>query len=159
MDFEFDVNMKPNVLYDYLLQHSYKQAVNILATALGFFGVFYGCTRGYWAAAVLGAILIVYLPLSLLRRAYMQAKMTPGFQKPLHYRMTEEGVVVSQGEIEEQIVWENCLKAISTKQSIILYTDKRSAFIFPRKDLGDRVPNLIQMISTHMPPNKVKIRE
>ena len=72
--------------------------------------------------------------------------------------MTDEGIFVSQGETEETQSWEKCYKAVSTSKSIILYTSKNTASIFPKKDLGEKKDALIQMISTHMPPNKVKIR-
>ena len=49
-------------------------------------------------------------------------------------------------------------KAVSTQQSLIVYTSKVNASIFPKKDLGQRTAAVIEMISTHMPPAKVKIR-
>lgn len=72
--------------------------------------------------------------------------------------MTEEGISVSQGDTEEKQSWDSCVKAVSTSRSIILYTSKTAASIFPKRDLGDKKEALIQMISTHMPPKKVKIR-
>ncbi|MDE5825001.1 MAG: YcxB family protein, partial [Lachnospiraceae bacterium] len=103
-------------------------------------------------------VLIAYLPGALFLRAMQQVQNTPAFKRPLHYRMTDEGVSVSQGESEEQQSWDSCVKAVSTGRSIILYTSRTTASIFPKKDLGDKKEALIQMISTHMPPKKVKIR-
>ena len=50
------------------------------------------------------------------------------------------------------------VKAVSTVNSIIVYTTKTNACIFPKKDLGEQKDKVIEMISTHMPPKKVKIR-
>ena len=72
--------------------------------------------------------------------------------------MTDEGISVSQGENEEKQSWDNCVKAVSTPKSVILYTSRATASIFPKKDLGNKQEALIQMISTHMDPKKVKIR-
>ena len=83
---------------------------------------------------------------------------SPAFKQPLHYKMTDEGIEVSQGEDVQQLNWDSMHKAVSTSKSIILYTSRVSASIFPRKDLGDTTPKVIEMISTHMPPKKVKIR-
>ena len=99
-----------------------------------------------------------YLPLALLLKANQQVQGTPAFKKPLHYKLTEEGICVSQDENEEMQSWSACYKAISTRSSIILYTSKTTASIFPKKDLGEKKDAVIQIISTHMPPNKVKIR-
>ena len=82
----------------------------------------------------------------------------PAFKEPLHYRMTDQGIEVSQkGETQGQ-KWEDMYKAVSTPRSIILYTSRVNASIFPKKDLGEKSSAVIQMISTHMPPKKVKIR-
>ena len=54
--------------------------------------------------------------------------------------------------------WSDMYKAISTNRSIIVYTSRVNATIFPRKQLGDDLVQVIGMISTHMPPKKVKIR-
>jgi hypothetical protein len=72
--------------------------------------------------------------------------------------MTDAGISVSQGGNEEKQSWDSCYKAISTGKSIIIYTSRTTASIFPKGDLGDKKDVLVQMISTHMPPRKVKIR-
>ena len=76
----------------------------------------------------------------------------------MHYVLDDTGVTVSQGELSESQGWENMVKAVSTTRSIILYTSGRNASIFPKAQLGDQKAELIEMISTHMPPGKVKIR-
>ena len=81
-----------------------------------------------------------------------------GFQKPLHYVLDDTGVTISQGEESVQYLWEEMVKAVSTGRSIILYTSPVNATLFPRRELGDKTAAVIEMISTHMPANKVKIR-
>ena len=83
---------------------------------------------------------------------------TPAFKEPLHYRMTEEGVEISQKETKEFQKWEHMHKATSTGKSIILYTSPVNACIFPRADLQGNEVAVIEMISKHMPTNKVKIK-
>ena len=68
------------------------------------------------------------------------------------------GITVSQGELSEGQSWENMVKAVSTPRSIIVYTSRVNATIFPKREMGDKTPYVIEMISTHMPPAKVKIR-
>ena len=72
--------------------------------------------------------------------------------------MTEEGIEVSQdGEVQKQ-KWEDMDRAVSTQRSLIVYTSRVNASIFPKQDLGELTPGVIEMISTHMPPSKVKIK-
>ncbi len=82
----------------------------------------------------------------------------PAFKKPLHYKLTEEGIEVSQGDATDSQKWEDMYKAVSTGRSIVVYTSRINACIFPKKDIGEDKYKVIEMISTHMPPKKVKIR-
>lgn len=158
MEMEFDVKVTVDVLYDYLLFHTYTSFSGMLGTLVGVMLVMGFVSTRYVIYLIAGVALIAYLPGALFLRAMQQVQNTPAFKQPLHYRMTDEGVCVSQGESEEQQSWDSCVKAVSTGRSIILYTSRTTASIFPKKDLGDKKDALIQMISTHMPPKKVKIR-
>ena len=102
--------------------------------------------------------MLLYLPWTLFIRSKQQVLSNPGFQQPLHYLLDEQGLTISQGEETVQYPWEEMDKAVSTGRSIIVYTSKVNATIFPRKQLGDKLPAVVEMISTHMPPAKVKIR-
>lgn len=158
MELEFDVKVTAGALYDYLLYHTYTGLSGMLGTLVGVFLVFAFISKGAAIYLIAGVVLIAYLPCSLFLKAAQQAQNNPAFRQPLHYRMTDEGISVSQGENEEKQGWDDCVKAVSTARSIILYTSKTAASIFPKKDLGDKKDALVKMISTHMPPKKVKIR-
>lgn len=157
MNLEFDVKIDSGVLYDYMLHHTYSGAAGILGSAAGALGVVAFFMNGYPLYLILGAVILIYQPVSLFLRAKKQA-LSPVFKEPLHYTMTEEGVAVSQGETEQFQKWEDMYKAVSTGRSLILYTGKINASIFPRKDLGEKQVDVIAMISKHMPPKKVQIR-
>ena len=158
MEMEFDVKVTTSVLYDYLLFHTYTSISGMLGTLVGAMMIMAFLSTRYVIYLIGGVVLIAYLPGALFLRAMQQVQNTPAFKRPLHYRMTDEGVSVSQGESVEQQSWDSCVKAVSTGRSVILYTSRTTASIFPKKDLGDKKEALIQMISTHMPPKKVKIR-
>lgn len=158
MEVEFDVKITPGVLYDYLLYHTYTSASGLIGAVAGALMV----TAFFMGAGafvlIAGIIVLVYLPWTLFLKSRQQYLANPAFKIPLHYRMTEEGVEVSQNDEVQGQKWEEMYKAVSTSRSLILYTSPVNASIFPRKDLGEKVPGVIQIISTHMPPKKVKIR-
>lgn len=158
MELEFDVTITPAAMYDYLMRHTYNGMPGIIGAIAGAFCIMVFLVNRYVVYLIAGVIILAYLPISLQLKAYQQVKLTPAFKKPLHYRLTEEGIFVSQDGNEEMQSWDACYKAVSTKSSIILYTSKTTASIFPKKDLGQKTEALIQMISTYMPPGKVKIR-
>ncbi len=154
---EFDVTINAKILYDYLLRHTYNSAAGILGSTAGALGIVAFFLTGYLPYLIFGVILLLYLPISLSIRARRQAA-NPVFSKPLHYKMTEDGVSVSQDGEEQFQKWEDMYQAVSTSRSIILYTGKYQASIFPRVCLAGMQSDVIAMISAHMPPKKVKIR-
>jgi hypothetical protein len=158
MELEFDVKITASAMYDYLLYHTYTSLSGLLGTIVGVFLIMGFAATKYPIYLIAGIVLIAYLPCSLFLRANQQVVNTPAFKQPLHYKMTSEGISVSQGESEEHQSWDNCYKAVSTSKSIIIYTSRATASIFPKSDLGDKKDALIQIISTNMPPKKVKIR-
>lgn len=155
------VNMNANVLYDYLVYHAYSTASGILGTCFGALGVLAflaqpGVDRVMYL--ILGVVLILYVPVSLKLRSMQLMQFTEAYKKPLDYVLNSEGITVSQGEVSQTIEWDKCVKAVSTRQSIVLYTGKNNASIFPRKQLGDKLPALVAVFAENMDPKKVRIR-
>lgn len=155
---ELDVKIEAGDLYDYMLMHTYNSAAGIMGTAFGAVLILLAVGTQRWAFIALGAVVILYLPWTLFVRSRRQVLSNPSFQKPLHYVLDEEGLTISQGEDSVQYPWEEMHKAVSTGRSIILYTSRVNATLFPRCQMEDKKTDVIEMISTHMPPNKVKIR-
>jgi len=155
---ELDIKIDAGDLYDYMLMHAYNGASGILGSCLGALAAVVGFTRGPVILGILGLIVLVYLPWTLFLKSRQQALTNPAFAKPLHYRLDEQGITVSQGDSEEQQNWSDMVKAVSTSRSIIVYTSKNSATIFPRKKMGDKTTAVIQSICANMEPKKVRIR-
>lgn len=155
---ELDVKIESKDLYDYMLRHSYNSPSGILGSCFGALLVVLAVLTGQWMYLVFGIIMLAYLPWTLFLKSKKQALTNAGFQKPLHYVLDDTGVTISQGEESVQYLWEEMVKAVSTGRSIILYTSPVNATLFPRRELGDKTVAVIEMISTHMPANKVKIR-
>lgn len=158
MELEFDVKVNSKVLYDYMLHHTYGSFQGVLGTAVGALMLVGFAVTKYVIWLIAGVVLLVYLPWSLFLRSKQQMLNTPAFKEPLHYRMTEQGVEISQGEAKEFQTWDHMYKATSTGKSIILYTSAVNACIFPREDLKENEVAVIEMISKHMPAKKVKIK-
>jgi len=157
MEMEFEVRVRAKDLFDYQLHHTYTSASGLLGALLGIFvmGVFtYNQEVIY---LLLGAFMLCYTPIVLFFRSLSQAA-SPSFQTPMKYHMTDEGVTISIGEQSQMIPWDAFYRAVSTRKNVVLYTSKVNAFLFPRTELQERMSILIEMISTHMPADKVRIR-
>ena len=156
--YEVDVHMNASALYDYFLRHVYTSFSGMIGTIIGVFMIMVYFMKGISVLYLIcGIIIILYLPWSLYLTAKKQS-LQETFKNPLHYSFYENGVEVSQGETRQMQKWEDMIKAVSTSKSIIIYTGKNSASIFPRKDLEENAQRLIQIIFTHMDSKKVKIK-
>lgn len=152
------VQMTAGVLYDYMIRHAYTGAAGILGTCFGFLGLLVFARTGGFLYLIMGIVLILYLPVVLAKNAAVQMKLNPVYKKPLVYDFDADGVHVTQGETSQSLAWEQCTKAVSTGKSILLYTGKNNASIFPRKDLGEDATALIAILAKYMDPKKMKIR-
>lgn len=146
-------------LYNYMMAHAYSSASGILGSCVGaLLLLVFARDPRQWIFLVCGLILLFYLPVNLKLKSKQTALTNPAFQQPLHYVLDEEGISVSQGETVEKQAWGDLYKATATGKSVIVYTTKVSAAIFPNRNLGEQRARVVEMISTHMPPAKVKIR-
>lgn len=152
------VKIEAGDLYDYMLMHSYNSPAGLLGSTFGAVLIIFTFATRQWIFAALGLVMLLYLPWTLFIKSRRQILANPSFQEPLQYTLDEEGLTVSQGEAQEKMGWEDMHKAVSTGRSIILYTSPVNATIFPKKQLGEERMAVVEMISTHMPPKKVKIR-
>ena len=154
----FEVKMTTSKLYDFNLQHAYKQPISLISSALGviFLILFINYLKWYYLAA--GLLLLFSLPISLLRSSFMKVKMLEYFREPIAYVVNDEGITVKAMGEEQLIEWKDCTRACNTRQSYFVYTGKNSAFIFPRKDMGDKADDVLKLICSHMDAKNVKIR-
>ncbi len=159
MKCEFDVQMTASALYDYNMYHTYTGIAGITGTAVGALFLIVFASHRQPAYLVAGLVIILYSPVALYLSAHKQAKLNPVYKNPLHYVLDDTGVTVISGDESLSVEWDKMYKVRATNQSILLYTGPKSAWIFPKKELGERRYDVIQMISTHMTPDKVRIRQ
>lgn len=155
---ELDIKIEAGDLYDFMLMHSYNQVSGMMGSILGALMIIVALPNKQWIFLVGGIILLLYLPWTLFIKSRQQVLANPVFKQPLHYVLDEQGITISQGETTTTQSWDDMVKAVSTTKSIIVYTSKVNATIFPKRLLGDKKAAVIEIISTHMPPAKVKIR-
>lgn len=159
MKVEFDVKITAADLYDYMLSHTYSGFSGLFGSIVGALFVVMYFSVGYFLYLIAGVVILLYIPCSLFMRAHKQVALNEAFKKPLHYVLTDDGVTVSQGENEMFQEWDVVYKAKSTNRSLLIYTSKVNAWIFPKRELGKDKEAVIQLISAHVAPNKVKIKQ
>ena len=161
MKIEFDVNMTAGKMYDYMLRHTLTSFSGIIGEVLGVVitaGFFTIDEPRKWLYLIFGLLVLFYQPVALYVRAKKQVSSNEVFKQPLHYVLDEKGITVQSGENADSLEWDKMYKAVSTMKSIILYTTRINACIFPKEDLGMKKDDVIKMICTHMDPKQVNIK-
>lgn len=158
MECEFDVHMNTGVLYDYSLYHTYRSITGLLGTLVGFLLIMNYLSNNNILYLIAGIVVVFYLPVALYMSAKKQVMSNETYKQPLHYRICDEGMEVSQGDIVQMQSWDRVMKAVSTQKSIILYTSRSVATIFPREDVAENMDVLLKQIAEHVEPKRVKIR-
>lgn len=162
---KFEVKMTTKAMHDFLLYHTYSHMSGLIGAVFGVVTLGLGIRmwgQGDYNAAMMmfmfSSLFLIVTPFSLKSKAKTQVKKTPMFQNPISYELNEEGITTSQGDARTSVKWSELNKAVATNKSIIIYITRVRAFIFPRTDLGEQYTAVVQMVSTHMPPAKVKFR-
>ena len=112
MELEFDVKITGNILYDYMLRHTYYSASGLIGTIVGALMVVYFFSGGGTIFLIAGLVILAYLPWTLFLKSRQQMANTPAFKEPLHYKLTDEGIEVSQGEQVQMQKWEDMYREI-----------------------------------------------
>lgn len=165
MEVKFDVKMTQKIMYNFLMNHTYKSMAGIAGVLFGIgafviMAVTWGNVPEWQSMAYLlfGFWFLLYQPVSLYRKAAKQVKLNPTFQKPVTYIISDTGITTMQGDKQAQIAWEDMLKVTETKLSLLAYTGKRYSFVLPKESMGEQYETAVKMIREHMNAGRVKIK-
>ncbi len=166
MEVRFDVKMTQKIMYNFLLNHTYRSISGVVGMIFGILslGIFV-FTMGnvpQWQSTiylVFGIWFLVYLPISLYLRSAKQVKLNPVFKKPITYVINEEGIATIQDDQKALIQWEDLLKVTETRMSLLAYTGTRYSFVLPKEAMGDQCQIVKKMLREHVDAKKIKIKE
>lgn len=165
MSVKINVDMKEEYMVEFLLHHTYTHYSGIVglilgvgATAMGVSTVMKGEFQAAWPMFLIAVLFLIVTPSTTVKKAKQQVRNSEMFKNTLEYEFTEEGVTVRQGKANAVNGWDEFIKAIETRKSVILYVSRLRAIIFPKACMGDQYADVVKMIRTYMPAAKVKIR-
>ena len=160
-----EVNMTPLVLYSYLLYQNYTDMKGMLSVIIGVGAVLTGIMKNEAGSMISAALLIgigaiiFVMPFIILWKKAEKKSEERQFQGTIRYELSDEGIRVIQGDISSLNPWSDFQSAISTGQALVLKIDKERFMILPRLQIGEKWAPAVQVISTHMPPDRVRIRQ
>lgn len=158
MKTEFDVNMTTPVMYDYMMYHTLTGIQFWMAVVIGLMVcvIFFVNHNPLYLFA--GIVVIVYLPIERYIQAKKQVTLNPVFKETLHYTLDEDKMAVDVLDEHMEAEWDSITKVRSTKKSLILYTNRVTATIFPKESLGEDYNRAVELIKNGVPAGRVKIR-
>ncbi|MBR4719782.1 MAG: YcxB family protein [Lachnospiraceae bacterium] len=158
MKVEFDVNMTTPVMYDYMMYHTVTGIQFWMAVAIGIMVcvIFFVNHNPLYLLA--GIVVIAYLPIERYIQAKKQVTLNPVFKETLHYTLDDDKMAVDVMDEHMEAEWTSITKARSTKKSLILYTNRVTATIFPKESLGEDYDKAVELINKGVPAGRVRIK-
>lgn len=165
MTVEFDIKLTSKDMYRFNMYQIYSGmqgwfaavvAIALFAKAVKTFGaVSMTYTILY---AVLGVIFLCYFPVGLYVRSKHSLAASEVLRETLHYTVSENGFMVSQGEASAELKWEQIYKMVATKSNVLVYSNRVNAYVVPREQLGDKYGQLAELANANLEKYRVKMR-
>lgn len=154
---EFDINLTASELYEFLMHHSYSGFSGMAGLIISF-GSLIMCALNFRhieitaiiALIIIGLLFTVIQPVMLYGKAKVQIKKNESINSSLHYKISENGIEVSQEEQRAFVKWYEVRKRKITKNAIYLYMSPVRAFIFPKSQCNGYFDDTTALIKDMM---------
>lgn len=165
MNTEFDIQIQAKDLYRFNMRQAYTSIqgpISIIIAILAFVisGVtFSNGSIGYGVLYVgIGLLFLVYIPITLYTRSKATMKKNKVLSGVLHYHVSDEGILVSQGEEQGLLEWKMIYKLIATKQYVLIYSNRVSAYIIPKEQLGDKYAAFSEIAHKNLESYRIRMK-
>lgn len=163
---EFETKVEAKDLMDFKVYHNYHSVSGIAAlifgiialiicvVSIGQVNIAYTLMMGFF-----GLFFTAYTPISMWVKVKKQMKKVPAFREPVKYTVTSEKIELTQGEIKEELLWDDIFKIICTGKSLVLYITAVRANIIPLESLGGSAQTFLEIARQKLRPFQVKVNE
>ena len=69
-----------------------------------------------------------------------------------------EGISVTQGDADAKLMWDQVYKMVSTKNNVLVYSNRVNAYVIPRQQLGEKYRELAEIAKEKLPKYRVKLK-
>lgn len=163
MNFSFDIKITEKDMYRFQLRQAYTGMQGWLAIALAVVmfviaGATLETSEPFYTAIYVGAAIffLLHIPITLRLRAKTAIKTNPVFAEALHYTFSEEGIKVVQGEEEALLTWDLVYKIVGTKEQVLVFSNRISAFILPRTQITEYYEQIKELSTKKLEKYRVK---
>lgn len=145
MKASFDVTLSQKDLYRFNMYQTYTGFQGWTSFVLGILGfVMAGISfqNGKISYTLLytavGFLFLLYIPVALWFRAKEILKTNKVLASTLHYEISDKNIHVSQGKETGDMEWEAVYKIVANAKQILIYSNRKSAYIIPMEQIGDQ---------------------
>ena len=156
MSVEFDAAITEKDMYRFNLYHAYHGFQGICATLVGFWvlvtaALTFGKVEVQYTLLyiVFGIVFLVYVPASLYLRSKKQIQGSEV--------LDDAGIHVSQGGQTADLEWKQIYKMVSTKSSLLVYSNRVNAYVIPREAVGQQYETVVALAVNHMEGYRLKL--
>lgn len=156
MELKIIVQINFSELFDYRIHEFYMSPVIMIGTVVLCEFFLFSFRTGNRMGVFIAALLLLVSSILCKNKVKKEAKKR-NLPEKVVYNLSDKGISVVD-KTESFYLWENIQKAFSTRKNIVLWIDKENIILFPRKEIKETQYELVQMISKHISPKKVKRR-
>lgn len=163
---EFETEITAKDLMDFKVYHNYHSVSGIAGLLFGIIAlvicvisinqvnISYTLMMGFF-----GLFFTVYTPISMKLKVNRQIRSVPALAEPVKYVVTEEKITLSQGEVSEELLWDDIFKIKCTGKSLILYITSVRANIIPLACLGNQAESFLKIARKKLRPFQIKLND
>lgn len=166
MKVTLDVKLEAKDLYKFNIKQAYKGMQGILSLLLPLLFFAYAITS-YGKASIgsivlyvaVGIIFLLYVPISLWLRVNKTIKdENNALSKTLRYEFQEDLIRVTVGEENVEFKWENIYQMKTSGNLVLVYTNRKNAYILPKEQIGEKYEELLQLAQTKLDKYRIKMK-
>lgn len=165
MKVNIKVKMTVKAMFEFLLYHNYANVPGMSGFLLGFVCMGLGLnaygkgdTRQIFLFLFLGCMILIVNPIMLWTKARKQVKTIPMFKEAISYEFSKEGIVISQNEVSEKLVWDNIAKVVEVKNVYIIFISRIRAFILTKESVGTDTQEFKKIVKDNLDSRRVKLK-
>lgn len=65
---------------------------------------------------------------------------------------------MTQGDADAKLMWNQVYKMVSTKNNVLVYSNRVNAYVIPRQQLGEEYCELAEIAKEKLPKYRVKLK-
>lgn len=156
-DIEFDVELTTKELYTFTMRHAYVSVSGVcgIIISLGSLAI---CAVSFknidlttsFALIFIGLLFTVVQPIMLFVKSAKQIRKNKSINEPLHYKLSNHGITVEQGEQKAKVRWYEVRKRVQTGKALYLYMSPVRAFIFPKEQCEKEFGSIVSLVKAMM---------